>query len=48
MDITKLADTELKALGFEQVTLLKQTEANLNAIYQELARRKPEAPKEGE
>jgi hypothetical protein len=49
MDITKLTDTELKALGYEQAELLNQTQFNLNAIRQELARRqKPETPVEGE
>lgn len=39
MDLTKLSEVELKALGFEQMTLLQQTQQNLAFIQQELAGR---------
>lgn len=39
MDLTKLSDIELKALGFDQLSLLNQTQQNLALINQELAGR---------
>lgn len=39
VDITKLSETELKALAYEQVCLLQQAQANLSAIQAELAKR---------
>ncbi len=41
MDITKLTDTELKALAYEQVKLLNAAQNNLAMIEQELAKRQP-------
>jgi hypothetical protein len=46
MDITKLTETELKALGYEQVKLLTATQNNLAMIEQELAKRNQ--PKEND
>jgi hypothetical protein len=48
MDIKTLSITELKALGFDQLTLLNQTQRNLALIEQELASRTPTETKEGE
>jgi hypothetical protein len=39
MDITKLTDEALKAIGYEQVKLLQATQHNLAMIEQELAKR---------
>ena len=39
MDLTKLSEVELKALGFDQLALLQQTQQNLAMINQELATR---------
>ncbi len=39
MDITKLTDTELKALAYEQVKLLNTSQNNIAMIEQELAKR---------
>jgi hypothetical protein len=41
MDITTLTETELKAIGFEQVKLLQAAQNNLALIEQELAKRQP-------
>ena len=46
MDISTLSDTELKALGYEQVKLLQTTQHNLALIEQALANRAQ--PKESE
>ena len=48
MDITKLTISELKALAYDQIVLLNQTQANLNAIQQEIAKREKEQAKEKE
>jgi len=48
VDIKTLSITELKALGFDQLTLLNQTQRNLAMIEQELASRQPTQPTEGE
>ena len=42
MDLTKLTDEALKALGYDQVKLLNQTQTNLTLIEQELAKRTKE------
>jgi len=42
MDITKLSETELKALAYEQVKLLQQAQQNLALIEQELKKKKVE------
>ena len=39
MDITTLSDTELKALGFEQMELAQLHQNNVMMIKQELAKR---------
>lgn len=39
MDITTLSVEQLKALAYDQVKLLNQTQQNLNMIEQELAKR---------
>jgi len=39
MDITKMTEIELKALGYDQVKLLQATQNNLAMIEQELAKR---------
>lgn len=44
MDITKLNLTQLKALGYEQMILLNQTQLNLNLINAEIEKRKQEEP----
>ena len=36
MDLKALSETELKALGYEQMSLLQQTQQNLALINQEL------------
>ena len=41
MDIKTLSTTELKALGFEQITLLNQTQHNLRLLEQEINSRPP-------
>lgn len=41
MDITKMTDEALKALGYDQVKLLQATQNNLALIEQELAKRQP-------
>jgi hypothetical protein len=46
MDIKTITEVELKALAFDQVKLLQQTQQNINLIEQELLRRKE--TKEGE
>lgn len=46
MDITKMTDEAIKALGYEQVKLLQATQHNLAMIEQELTKR--QQPKEGE
>jgi hypothetical protein len=48
MDIKTLSITELKALGYEQITLLNQTQNNLRLIEQEINSRTPTQPTEGE
>lgn len=40
MDISELSITELKALGYEQIKLLNQTQQNLTIIEHELDKRK--------
>jgi len=40
MDITKLTIEQLKALGFDQMVLLQQTQNNLNLILAEIEKRK--------
>ena len=42
MDLKELGNIELKALGFEQMKLLQQTQNNLMLIEQELQRREKE------
>ena len=42
IDITKMTVTELKALAYEQVLLLNQTQANLQAIQAEISKRQNE------
>ena len=42
IDITKMSVTELKALAYEQVLLLNQAQANLQAIQAEIAKRQNE------
>ena len=39
MDITTLTETELKALAYEQVKILNNTQNNLALIEQQLAKR---------
>jgi len=39
MDISTLSDTELKALGYEQMRLLQTTQHNIAMIEQALANR---------
>ena len=39
MDLSKLSEIELKALGYEQLTILQQTQQNLALINQELTSR---------
>ena len=40
MDITQMSDEKLKALCYDQIVLLNQAQANINAIQQELAKRR--------
>jgi hypothetical protein len=47
MDISTLTETELKAIAYDQVKLLQQTQVNIQAIEQELKKR-AEQPKEKE
>jgi hypothetical protein len=42
MDITKLDENELKALAYEQMKLLQQTQQNLLILETELEKRKKE------
>jgi len=42
MDITKLNENELKALAYEQMKLLQQTQQNLLILENELEKRKKE------
>jgi hypothetical protein len=46
MDLTTLDETQLKALGYEQVRMLNAAQNNLALIEQELAKRQPKT--EGE
>lgn len=39
MDISKLSDTELKALAFEQICQRDQADQNLQMIVEEIAKR---------
>ena len=43
MDITTLTIEQLKALGFDQMVLLQQTQNNLNMILAEIEKRKGQA-----
>ena len=43
MDITKKSVEELKALAYDQMAMLEQTQANLQAINAEIARKTQEA-----
>lgn len=40
MDITKLTLEELKALAYDQIMLIQQSQNNLNLIQAEIERRK--------
>ena len=42
MDLTKQTDTELKALGYEQMMSAQTAQNNLQVINQELAKRNEE------
>ena len=39
MDITKLSETELKALAFDILVIAEKNQANLNALNAELKKR---------
>lgn len=39
MDISEMEIKDLKALAYDQIALLEQTQKNLNAINQEIAKR---------
>jgi len=41
MDITKLNLEQLKALAYDQVKLLNQTQHNIQVLEAEMAKRKP-------
>lgn len=38
-ELAQMSDIELKALAFDQVLMVQQMQASVNAIHQELARR---------
>ena len=40
MDLTTMTIEQLKALGFDQMQILNQTQQNLNVIYAEIEKRK--------
>jgi hypothetical protein len=40
MDITKASEVELKALAYDEVVKLEQSQTNLRIINQELAKRR--------
>ena len=42
MDITKLSLTELKALCYDQIVLLNQTQANVTLLQNEIAKKEKE------
>lgn len=46
MDITTLTLEQLKALAYDQVCLLNQTQANIQAIEQEIAKRQEQPPED--
>lgn len=43
MDISKLTEIELKALAYDQLALLEQTQANIRAINKQIAKLQNEA-----
>lgn len=43
MDLTKLSETELKALWFDQLATIERSQANINAIKQEFSNRQKES-----
>jgi hypothetical protein len=42
MDISKMTVEELKALAYDQIVLLNQTQTNLNILQAEIAKRAKE------
>ena len=46
MDITQLTLEQLKALAYDQIVILNQTQANINAIQAEIVKRQNEPMKE--
>lgn len=48
MELDKLTLEQLKALCYDQIVLLNQTQANINLLQTEINKRLAEQPKEAE